>query len=102
MKRWIMIAMCGLFVAATGTASYAQQIPARGLSALVCVLGVEGDGFFSTPNGQLAIDVDDQSAGPGTATVTVFHGADDSTHYLTYQDNGDEGLDCGDIILSVQ
>jgi hypothetical protein len=75
------------------------QIPARGLSALLCLAGVNGDGTYEvSPALTIVVSGDDGS----TATVHVIHGGDDSTHVVTYSDKNATGtLDCGDLILSV-
>ena len=94
-----------LFAAAIVTFVFASpgsaQIPARGLSSLICLAGVNGNGTYAVgPSGALVLEVsgDDGS----TATVHVTHGRDDSTHVITYIDADASGtLDCGDLILSV-
>lgn len=76
------------------------QIPARGLSALICALGVQGNGTYEVgPSGQLVVEVSGDNG--SSATVHIIHGGDDSTHDLTYSDNGSGDLDCGDRILTV-
>jgi len=83
----------------------AQQIPARGLASLVCALGIHGNGTYASPGaGQISVTVsgDTVSNGVGSATVAIQHGASGSTHQVTYRDNGDGLLDCGDTITSVQ
>ena len=79
----------------------AAQIPARGLSALVCLAGVQGDGTYEVgPAEKLVIEVSGDTG--SSATVHIIHGADDSTHVLTYSDtNNNDVLDCGDRILTV-
>jgi hypothetical protein len=79
----------------------AAQIPARGLSALVCLAGVNGNGTYQVgPSGALVIEVSGDNG--STATVHVTHGGDDSTHVVTYSDTDHSGtLNCGDAITSV-
>ena len=94
-----------LFTLAAAPSTSAQQIPARGLASLVCVLGVQGNGTYASPGaGQISVVVsgDAVTGGVGTATVAIQHGASGSTHQVTYQDNGSGVLDCGDAIVSVQ
>jgi hypothetical protein len=77
----------------------AAQIPARGLSALICLAGVNGNGDYQV-SGQLSIDVSGDNG--SSATVHVIHGGDDSTHLVTYSDTDSSGtLNCGDRIISV-
>ena len=98
-RRTIRAIVFGLLAFATVGSSVAQEIPAVGFSALVCRLGVAGSGHYCAPgNSQLCLDVTD---GAGTAVVTVHHGQTSSTHTVTYVDNGDGELDCGDTITSV-
>ena len=108
MKRWILIAVFGLSAIAPVGSSRAQEIPAVGFSALVCQLGVSGSGTYCAPGkAQLCLVVADElegenAGGTRTATVTVYHGQTNSIHTLTYDDDGDGVLDCGDTILSVE
>jgi hypothetical protein len=92
----VFAAVLATFVFATPGSA---QIPARGLSALVCLAGVNGDGTYAiSPALRLEVSGDNGS----TATVHVIHGRDDSTHVLTYTDVDSSGtLNCGDVILSV-
>jgi hypothetical protein len=84
-----------LVFAAPGSA----QIPARGLSALLCLAGVNGDGSYPI-SPALTIEVSGDNG--SSATVHVIHGGDDSTHVVTYSDRDGSGtLNCGDIITSV-
>jgi hypothetical protein len=75
------------------------QIPARGLSALLCLAGVNGNGTYQvSPALTIVVSADNGSS----ATVHVIHGGDDSTHVVTYSDTHDtDTLDCGDLILTV-
>ena len=75
------------------------QIPARGLSALLCLAGVNGNGTYQvSPALTIVVSGDNGSS----ATVHVIHGGDDSTHVVTYSDTHDtDTLDCGDLILTV-
>ena len=105
MRRAIFVALTGFLLLVCVSSSEAQ-IPARGLSVLVCLAGVEGDGIYEIgPSGKLVIEVsnDEVSDDPaGTATVHITHGGDDSTHDLTYVDANENGfLDCGDLIQTV-
>jgi hypothetical protein len=79
----------------------AAQIPARGLSALVCLAGVQGNGTYEVgPAEKLVVEVSGDTG--SSATVHIIHGEDDSTHVLTYSDDNDNDvLDCGDRILTV-
>ena len=100
MKRAMLVAVGGglmLVFASPGSA----QIPARGLTALVCLAGVSGNGTYSVgPSGKLIIVVSGDNG--SSATVHVTHGGDDSTHVVTYDDaNGTGELDCGDVIATV-
>jgi hypothetical protein len=92
-----------LFAAAMVTLVFASpgsaQIPARGLSSLICLAGVNGNGTYEvSPALRIEVSGDNGSS----ATVHVIHGGDDSTHLVTYSDTHSSGtLDCGDLILSV-
>jgi hypothetical protein len=108
MKRRIIVAGFALLAISSGGSSLAQQIPAVGFTALLCRLGVSGSNEYCAPgNAQLCLLVADQpegenAGGTRTADVTVFHGQSSSDHTLTYDDDGDGVLDCGDTILSVE
>jgi hypothetical protein len=104
MKHAVVLIAIGLFgFGAVGPAG-AQQVPGKGLSALLCLVeevGVPG-------NAQISVTIDSDSVdaeGNGTAIVTITHGAPESgsgsTHEVLYQDDGSGGLDCGDTIVSV-
>ncbi|HSC25850.1 MAG TPA: hypothetical protein VLD67_01170 [Vicinamibacterales bacterium] len=99
MKRAMFVTVFGcafLAVVHPGEA----QIPARGLSVLVCLAGVQGNGEYRVgPSGKLVLTVTDDTG--SSATVHVLHGGDDSTHDILYADNGSGELDCGDAILTV-
>jgi hypothetical protein len=98
-KRAMFVAVGG-FVMLVWASPGAAQIPAGGLTALVCLAGVHGDGTYEVgPSGQLVLDVSGDSG--SSATVEITHGGDGSIHVLTYSDNGDGMLDCGDRILTV-
>jgi hypothetical protein len=96
-----------MFVAVVGCLSLVlvrpgeAQIPASGLSALVCRADIHGNGTYEVgPSGKLVVEVSDDTG--SSATVHVIHGGDDSTHQLTYTDGNESGmLDCGDLILTV-
>jgi hypothetical protein len=95
----------GLLAFVTAAPAAGQEIPARGLASLVCALGVQGNGTYSSPGaGQISVVVSGDAviAGVGTATVAIQHGASGSTHDITYLDNGNSLLDCGDQITTVQ
>ena len=95
----------GLITLALAPSTSAQQIPARGLSSLVCALGVQGNGTYPSPGAgkvSAVVSGDTVTAGVGTATVAIQHGVSGSTHQVTYQDNGTGVLDCGDAIIGVQ
>lgn len=100
MKRATFFAAGGflLFVLASPGSA---QIPAGGLSALICLAGVNGNGTYEVgPSGQLVIEVSGDAG--NSATVHITHGGDDSTHQVTYSDTNQSGtLDCGDRILTV-
>lgn len=108
MKRAMLVAVGGFLMLAVAKPVPAQ-IPARGLSALICLAGVgegETDTYFVGPSGQLVLEVADNGAdgntGVGSATITITHGGDGSTHELTYSDTDESGsLNCGDLILAV-
>jgi Na+/proline symporter len=92
-----------LFAAALLMLAFARpgsaQIPARGLSALICLAGVDGNGTYAVSPALIIVVSGDNGT---TATVHVTHGGDDSSHVVTYSDTHDTGtLDCGDLILSV-
>ena len=107
-RRSIVVAAFALATIVSVTSSVAQQIPARGFTAILCQLGVNGSGTYCAPGGtQFCVDVQDQAAGENaggtrTASVTVHHGQTSSDHVVTYTDDGSGSLDCGDIVLSVQ
>jgi len=101
MRRWkifaVFVVLAGLLV----VPSFAQGPGGRGLSALVCLAEQVG---FDIGNGQVSVDVEDHGVenGIGEADVTIHHGQSQSEHFLVYEDtNESEGLDCGDVILSV-
>jgi hypothetical protein len=100
MKRAMLVAVCGFWMLVFANPGEAQ-IPARGLSALICLAGVNGNDTYEVgPSGKLVIVVSGDSG--STATVTITHGADGSSHVLTYSDEDESGtLNCGDIIASV-
>jgi hypothetical protein len=92
-----------LFAAVIATFVFASpgsaQIPARGLSSLICLAGVNGNGSYEI-SPALRIEVSGDTG--SSATVHVIHGGDDSTHVITYTDTDTSGtLNCGDLILSV-
>jgi hypothetical protein len=105
MKRAVFVAISGFLVLVWASPGEAQ-IPARGLSALVCLAGIgtQEDGVYEV-SGQLTVVVSGDSVdndGNGSATIHVIHGGDDSTHVVTYLDlNNTEQLDCGDLIQTV-
>ena len=100
MKGAIVMAFGGLLMLVWASPG-AAQIPAQGLSALVCLAGVQGNGTYVIgPSGKLVLEVSGDTG--SSATVEVTHGGDDSTHVLSYVDVNENGmLDCGDRILSV-
>jgi hypothetical protein len=100
MKRAMLVAVGGFLMLAFASPGEAQ-IPARGLSALICLAGVNGNDTYQVgPSGQLVIVVSGDNG--ATATVSITHGADGSSHLLTYSDEDGSGtLNCGDIIASV-
>ncbi len=97
MKRITVFAAAVLMLVFASPGS--AQIPARGLSALICLAGVNGNGSYEvSPALTIVVSGDNGS----TATVHVIHGRDDSTHVVTYSDTHETGtLDCGDLIISV-
>jgi hypothetical protein len=99
-KRAILVAFGG-FLTLGWASPGAAQIPAQGLSALVCLAGVHGNGTYVIgPSGKLVVEVSGDSG--SSATVKITHGGDDSTHALVYEDVNQNGvLDCGDRIQSV-
>ena len=99
MKRAMFVAVGGFLMLVLASPGEAQ-IPAQGLSALVCLAGVAGNGTYGVdPAGKLVVEVSGDDG--NSATVHIIHGGDDSTHDLTYADDGDGVLDCGDRILTV-
>ena len=91
------IVACAIFVF---TQPVAAQIPARGLSALLCAADINGDGaYYVGPSGNLVIVVTGDNG--SSATVEITHGNDGSTHYVEYVDNGDSSISCGDQIVNV-
>jgi hypothetical protein len=104
MKRAVFVALTGFLLLVSASSSEAQ-IPARGLSVLICLAGVEGNGTYEIgPSEQLVIVVSDDAVSNdlGAATVNITHGGDGSTHDLTYLDANQNGvLDCGDLIQTV-
>jgi hypothetical protein len=103
MKHAVFVAIGGFLILAWASPG-AAQIPARGLSALVCLAGIEGDGNYIVSD-RLRVSVSGDTVddnGNGSAMVHVIHGDDDSTHVVTYSDlNNTEQLDCGDLIRTV-
>ena len=100
MKRSTFVALGGFLVLTLATPG-AAQIPARGLSVLICLAGVQGNGTYEIgPAEKLVLEVSGDSG--SSATVHIIHGGDDSTHVLTYDDANQSGvLDCRDRILTV-
>ena len=100
MKRAIFVALTG-FLTLVYASPGAAQIPARGLTALVCLAGITGEGTYEVgPSGRLVVEVSNDTG--SSATVHVIHGDDDSTHELTYDDANETGeLDCGDVLETV-
>jgi hypothetical protein len=107
MKRIVVLmAIALLGFGAIEKPTFAQQVPGRGFSALLCLVqqvGLPG-------NAQVSVTIDRDSGadaeGNGTAVVTITHGAPQSgsgsTHTVLYEDtNGSGQLDCGDSIQSV-
>jgi len=99
-KSTALVFVAAAAVLLLGT-SLEAQIPARGLTALVCLAGIEGEGVYDVgPSGKLVIEVSDDDG--TSATVHIIHGEDESTHVLTYSDTNENGfLDCGDVVLTV-
>ena len=100
MKRAMFVAVGGfltLVLASPGEA----QIPARGLSALICLAGVDGNDTYQVgPSGQLVVVVSGDNG--SSAKVEITHGGDGSAHLLTYSDEDHSNtLTCGDAIQSV-
>jgi hypothetical protein len=101
MKRAIVLAI-GLFGFGAIGPTFAQQVPGRGFSALLCLVqqvGVPG-------NAQIGVTIDSDSGadpeGNGTAVVTITHGAPESgsgsTHTVLCDDtnsSGDQGWPSG-------
>jgi hypothetical protein len=78
--------------------THAQTVPGAGISELVCVLGVDGEGTYGRGELIVTVSSDDGS----TAVVTVQHGRTSSTHTVTYEDiDADGKLNCGDTVTSV-
>ena len=100
MKRAILVAVGGFLMLALARPG-AAQIPARGLSSLVCLAGISGNGTYQVgPGDALVIEVSGDNG--SSATLHIIHGGDDSTHVVTYSDSYTDGkLDCGDLILTV-
>jgi hypothetical protein len=106
MKRAVVLVAVGLFGFGAIGPTFAQQVPGRGFSALLCLVqqvGLPG-------NAQISVTIDSDSGtdneGNGTAIVTITHGAPQSdsgsTHTVLYHDEDGSGqLNCGDTILSV-
>ncbi len=103
MKRWIVVVTFGLLAITVIGPSFAQQVPGKGFSALLCLAEHAGSG---PGNAQVSVtiqsDTGPNAEGTGQAVVTITHGTTGSTHTVIYVDtNGSGHLDCGDIIISV-
>lgn len=106
MKRAVILVAVVLFGFGTIGPTFAQQVPGRGFSALLCLVqqvGLPDDAQISVT---IASDSGPDTQGNGTAVVIIIHGAPQSgsgsTHTVFYHDtNGTGQLDCGDAILSV-
>lgn len=100
MKRALLVAV-GVFVMLVLASHGEAQIPAQGLSALICLAGVNGNDTYQIgPSGQLLVVVSGDNG--SSARVDITHGGDGSSHVLTYSDEDESGtLNCGDIILTV-
>jgi hypothetical protein len=98
MKRALFIAIGG-FLMLVWASPGAAQIPAQGLSALVCLAGVQGEGTYPvSPRLVVVVSGDDGAS----ATVTITHGEDGSIHEIDYLDTDSSGdLNCGDRITGV-
>ena len=100
MKRALLVASVG-FVLLVWARPGLAQIPASGLSALVCRADIHGNGTYEVgPSGQLVVEVSGDTG--SSAILHIIHGGDDSTHVVTYSDANNTGmLDCGDLILTI-
>ena len=101
MKRCIIAVAFGLVAVTALGPSFAQQVPGRGFSALVCLAEQPIPG-----NAQITVtisgDTGPDAQGIGEAVVTITHGTSGSIHTVVYQDSNDSGhLDCGDAVISV-
>jgi hypothetical protein len=107
MNRWTILVTVGLLaILLFGpnpqlvAPSFAQQVPGIGLSELLCVLGVEGDGTYTAAQGEISVTIENDTG--SSADVTITHGTSSSTHVVTYlDDDGDGMLGCGDTIIGV-
>jgi hypothetical protein len=79
------------------------QGPGKGFSVLLCVAEGAGSG---PGNAQVSVEVltetDVQIDGDlREVEIIIYHGQSSSQHIVEYEDDGNEQLNCGDSILSV-
>src|SRR5215469_15758297 len=101
MKHWLrgisLTFMVTILLLIVATPSHGVTIAPVGLSQLVCVLGIDGDGTY--PFHDLTVTVANDNGSSADVTISTQQGRTSATYHITYSDtDGDHLLDCGDVI----